>query len=178
MTVIGFDWDGTLVESFGSTPLPSARERLAELPKGTKTFIATNQAGPVWRVMTGETKYPTCEDVAGQIADGLRALAWWPDLLIICTAPPVEYQHDKRWYAAAYGMALSFPAIRRGLYTVFRDDADERKPAPGMLFRAARHFGAPIDCYIGDMDTDRQAAVAAGCRYLDAVVWRERGLEL
>jgi len=47
--VIGFDWDGTLVESWTATPPPGVRERLVELPQGTHTFIATNQAGPVWR---------------------------------------------------------------------------------------------------------------------------------
>jgi hypothetical protein len=35
--LIGFDYDGTLVESWTATPLPGVRERLAELPKGTRT---------------------------------------------------------------------------------------------------------------------------------------------
>lgn len=43
-----------------------------------------------------------------------------------------------------------------------------RKPAPGMLLRAMRDFGAsPADCVMyGDKDTDRQAAEAAGVRFV------------
>lgn len=43
-----------------------------------------------------------------------------------------------------------------------------RKPAPGMLVRAMRDFNAcPRDCVMyGDMDKDRQAAEAAGVRFV------------
>jgi hypothetical protein len=187
--IIGFDWDGTLVESWSATPLPGVKERLAELPVGTQTFIASNQSGPVFRAVLGQAKYPTVEDVAQRIALGLAALGWQPNLLLVACSPGVALRAgviDPTWQVAA--AAVRDDLLKRigerldkmtGL--TVRDAIDWRKPAPGMLLDAAAEFadsfvGIPDMVYIGDMDTDRQAATAAGCRYLDAAEWRERGL--
>ena len=83
--IYGFDWDGTLVESFTARPLPGVREQLAALPAGTRTFIASNQGGPAFRAVLNDPKYPTVEEVVERIADGLAALHWRPHLLLICT---------------------------------------------------------------------------------------------
>lgn len=179
--IIGWDWDGTLVESWTATPLPGVRERLAALPEGTRTFIATNQAGPVWRRMTGEEKYPTCEEVAQRLIAGLASLDWRPDALFIATC--AEREPGYTWRIVAQ------EAMEK-LYTLLKHVAPhvavsampvDRKPSSGMLLDATAHFDpGALSCdhvlYIGDMETDHQAAVAAGCRYLDAAVWRERGL--
>ncbi len=107
MTVIGFDWDGTLVENWTATPLPGVREQLAALPPLTRTFIATNQAGPVFRTMLGDPKYPTAADVADRIIAGLAALDWRPDLLLIAAHPGREYAD---WQRAARARLLPLPA--------------------------------------------------------------------
>lgn len=171
--IVGFDWDGTLVESWTSTPLPGVRERLAALPPGTCTFIATNQAGPVWRQMTNLAKYPTAADVAGRISEGLRALDWAPDYLLICTYASPDWVEAAAVQRYLILKCLDVPPTT----TIFVwDEPGWRKPEPDMLFEAMQYFGE-FDClYIGDMETDEQAAKAAGCRYLDAAVWRDRGI--
>lgn len=49
-----------------------------------------------------------------------------------------------------------------------------RKPKPGMLLDAMRHFKVePREVlFIGDMESDRQAAMAAMCLFADAWAWR------
>lgn len=177
MKIIGFDWDGTLVENWTATPLPGVRERLAALPEGTKTFIATNQAGPVWRAMTGETKYPTTDDVAQRIIASLAVLDWEPDYMLICVS---SGQTESGWFVAETNVGTRlYDRLEPRIFPVLIwTEAAYRKPSPKMLHEAMRFFNASrFDMlYIGDMQTDEQAAAAAGCRYLDAAVWRERGL--
>lgn len=84
--MIGFDWDGTLVETFTAQPLPGVAERLAALPAGARTFVASNQAGPIYRALTGQDCYPTVDQVAHAFAAALDALGWRPDLLLVCVA--------------------------------------------------------------------------------------------
>lgn len=175
--IVGFDFDGTLVTSWTADPLPNVRERLADLPTGTRTFVATNQAGPVWRRMTGETKYPSCDDVAERIIAGLAALDWRPDVLLLAVCAETEPDHI--WHVAAREMmAPLYEALRHVTACYVSALSIDRKPRPGMLLDAATHFvrAASEMRYIGDMDTDMQAAYAAGCRYQDAADWRERGL--
>ena len=47
-----------------------------------------------------------------------------------------------------------------------------RKPSAGMLLAARHELGGGALTYIGDMDSDRAAAAAAGAAYLDAAAWR------
>lgn len=173
--IIGFDWDGTLVERWTSTPLPNVRERLAALPSTARTFIATNQAGPTFRALLGDPKYPTVEDVAGRIMGGLAALDWWPDLLLIATH---SGKAGEAWDRAAADANLDLRAViiasagKLRHWTIYCRPR-YRKPQPGMLRDAFSFFRYdPHRVFIGDMDTDHQAAVAAGCRYLDATQWR------
>jgi D-glycero-D-manno-heptose 1,7-bisphosphate phosphatase len=54
------------------------------------------------------------------------------------------------------------------IYTCFHDDADRcdcRKPAPGLLLRAALDYGVKLasSCMIGDRWRDMQAGARAGC---------------
>jgi hypothetical protein len=84
MMIYGFDFDGTLVQSWTATPLPQAREQLAALPRGAPTFVASNQGGPAFRAVLGDAKYPTVADVVDRLRDGFRALLWRPDLLLVC----------------------------------------------------------------------------------------------
>lgn len=177
MRVIGFDFDGTLVNTWTADPLQGVRERLAALPAGTRTFIATNQAGPVFRAVLGEAKYPTVEDVVSRIRDGLRALDWRPDLLLIAVhsgKDGEEWVVPELQVAAEFNGLLAHETWFGPMYYSATPDPSHRKPEPGMLIRAGAHFRAHIAdlLYIGDMETDRQAATAAGCAYMDAAQWR------
>jgi hypothetical protein len=174
--IIGFDYDGTLVKSWTSTPLPGVCERLAELPKDARTFIATNQAGPAFRMVLHDAKYPTVEDVAARIIEGLAALHWQPHLLLLCMCSDKQ---GAAWYRAEHHAAyelehLLAPSLGSLPIQIFVN-RHYRKPRHGMLAAGAWELRKQTDgglTYIGDMDTDRQAATAAKCRYLDAADWR------
>jgi hypothetical protein len=175
MMIYGFDFDGTLVQSWTATPLPQARAQLAALPRGAPTFVATNQGGPAFRAVLGQAKYPTVADVLERLAQGFRALDWRPDQLLVCccagrdTAP---------WWRAEAAAAAAFdeqlkdalPGVRCQTFI----DAYYRKPQPGMLI-AARGVGLAYTSdamiYIGDMESDQAAAAAGGADYLDAQAW-------
>jgi FMN phosphatase YigB (HAD superfamily) len=172
--IIGFDFDGTLVKSWTAEPLPGVRERLAALPAGTRTFIATNQAGPTFRRMLRDPKYPTADEVAQRIIAGLAALDWRPDALFIATR--AEKEPDYIWRLAAQSATEHLYAMLEHVtYVVVSAVSIDRKPNPGMLLDAAEYFEVETRdlLYIGDMDTDRQAAIVAGYRYLDAAEWRK-----
>jgi phosphoglycolate phosphatase-like HAD superfamily hydrolase len=49
-------------------------------------------------------------------------------------------------------------------------EVQRRKPSPTMLYEAMRiHEAAPAETvFVGDMNSDRDAAVAAGVAYFDA----------
>lgn len=171
--IYGFDWDGTLVKSWTAEPLLGAAQALAELRAAdAKTFIATNQGGPAYRLVTGHAKYPTVEKVVELVAIGLRALHWRPDALLICCCAGRE---GPEWYRAEAQAAAEFdeqlklalPDLRCLTYI----NAYYRKPQPGMLNAARTHLGDDELTYIGDMDTDQEAAQAARARYLDAQAW-------
>lgn len=175
--VVGFDFDGTLVQSFTATPLPLVRERLHTLPPGTRTFLATNQGEPAWRAVTEDAKYPTVARVAENIIAGmgLWALDWQPDLILVCTYPGKE---GDEWERAAHQAAVDLKRMLKGLRAVVLPDRDWRKPAPGMLLQAADMFKVqPAEIvYVGDMESDEAAARAAGARFRWAEAWRESGL--
>jgi hypothetical protein len=173
--IYGFDFDGTLVESWTATPLPNARERLAALPAKACTFVATNQGGPAFRAVLGKPKYPTVLDVVTRLAEGFRALRWWPDTLLICCA--AGKATAPYWRAEAAAVAAFDPLLKdrlSGVRCLTFIDAYYRKPQPGMLI-AARGVGLEYTSdtmiYVGDMESDALAAQAAGAEYLDAQAW-------
>jgi FMN phosphatase YigB (HAD superfamily) len=171
--IVGFDYDGTLVTSWTAEPLPGVPERLAQLPSGAKTFIATNQAGPVFRAVLGEMKYPAVEDVAQRIADGLTALDWRPTWLLVAVHPGND---GTAWTEAAITVR---DALSSQLYQAASIDVAVsahpgwRKPQAGMLGQVAYWCNITPErlVYIGDTDTDAQAAATVGARYLDAADW-------
>jgi phosphoglycolate phosphatase-like HAD superfamily hydrolase len=173
--IYGFDFDGTLVESWTATPLDGARAQLAALPPKARTFVATDQGGPAFRAVLGQAKYPTVVDVVTRLADGFRALRWWPDTLLICCA--AGKTTAPYWRAEAAAVAEFDPLLKdrlSGVRCLTFIDAYYRKPEPGMLI-AARGVGLEYNddamIYIGDMESDEIAARAAGAEYLDATAW-------
>lgn len=173
--IYGFDFDGTLVESWTSTPLAGARECLDALPFKAPTFVATNQGGPAYRAVLGQDKYPTVEQVVTRLVDAFRQLRWWPDQLLICCCagkPSPPY-----WRAEAAAVAELDPLLKRVLPSIRCQtfiNASYRKPAPGML-QAARGVGLDYRndamIYVGDMASDAQAAQAAGAQFVQAQAW-------
>jgi phosphoglycolate phosphatase-like HAD superfamily hydrolase len=173
--IYGFDLDGTLVESFTDRSLPGARERLAALPWDAKTFIATNQAGPVYRAVLDDPKYPTVETVVQNIRQGLAVLRWRPDRLLLCCCSGKHGAASWRAEAAVAAqfddqLAIALPGITVRVFL----QAHYRKPQLGML-NAARgeglEYSADTMIYVGDMASDAQSAKAAGAQFVDAAAW-------
>ncbi len=176
MTVLGFDFDSTLVKAFTAIPLPGVPQRIAALPPDQRLFIATNQAGPTFRAVTGDTKYPTGQKVANQLADGLFAcglLARLEPLILVATAAPQLVDSEGAAGRAATDMEAALIRLVPGATVHLSSFMTWRKPQPGMLQFAALVLGvSPAELlYIGDMETDRQAAAAAGAQYLDVADW-------
>lgn len=157
-----FDVDGTLVNTYGTDPLPDMAEHLERLVhRGHLLAVATNQAGPAWGLQTGNPKYPEPEDLGvrfRQIAAILPELAQRP--WFVAVGDPHLALHSKdytdlirRFVDAAVPLELHISA-----------DPEWRKPRPGMLLAACAYYDvAPEQAvFVGDADTDAEAAVAAG----------------
>lgn len=171
--IYGFDFDGTLVESFTGTPLAGAKAALWPY-RTAKSFIATNQAGPVFRLVTGDPKYPTVEQVCANIGAALGTLSFRPDFVVLCCN---SGRSGVEWMQAD---ARISPAFHRGMVGAMKaidyeitNGPHYRKPQPGMLIAAAEYFGVtPADMvYVGDMESDEIAARQAGARFVDAAAW-------
>lgn len=177
--IYGFDWDGTLVRSFTAEPLPGVKERLAALTSD-RTFIATNQSGPVYRLVLGDTKYPTVEQVVSNFVRGLAALKFRPDLLVIACHPGRE---EADWDAASQSVFWEYQKSL-GVFKMFWDVSAAlywRKPEPGMLV-FGRRTCLPFlgTTYIGDMEFDKEAARAAECDFIwakDFFGWQQAQVE-
>lgn len=144
-----FDKDGTLVTGMGDRPantpeeqhlLPGVREKIDALRlHGHRIAIASNQGGVAWGFITHEQAVALIVDCADKIG-GVDAFRMCPyDPKAIKVNPTGGYS---------------------------RDDAS-RKPNPGMLIGIMRELGfSPDDTVmIGDMESDKEAAKNAGCKF-------------
>jgi HAD superfamily hydrolase (TIGR01662 family) len=151
-----FDADGTLIESFLETVdgvltpvhpyervalLPGRRERLAALVEdGHRVAIVTNQGGVAFGQQTDE-------EVFEKFAMVLHALGLDPETtdLRICMHHPRA--SVEQWRAAG--------------------GCERRKPSGLMIQEAMMLAGVEESAtvYVGDLDTDRQAADDAGCSF-------------
>ncbi len=153
----------------------------AEAPRGLRpaAFIDRDgvinaELGYVWRI----------EDfhlLPGAV-DGLRQLARCGYALVVVTnqAGIAKGRYDEAAYQkltahmrgllAAQGAALAgvyhCPHHPQGTVPAYTRECDCRKPAPGLLLRAARELGLDLarSVLVGDKTTDTQAGRAAGLR--------------
>lgn len=144
-----FDKDDTLIGSPGNRPanttaeqkpLPGVVARLAELrAQGHSLAIATNQGGVAWGFISLSTAYALARDAARKVG-GM-------DEVVVC---PCDPRADPLYADPLYAVASPF-----------------RKPAPGMLKDLMWQFNcAPADTvFVGDRESDRLAAEAAGVRF-------------
>ena len=153
-----FDIDGTLTEikpeirarkprlvtpnNLGEQqPIPGVAAGLARIREaGIPIALATNRGG----VAFGYTTYKEAEALAQEAAD-------------LCGIP------DAGIYFCPYHAKARGP--RADLRYAREDDC--RKPNPGMLNQALADFGVSPELafYVGDMETDKQAAESAGMRF-------------
>lgn len=167
MTLYIFDKDGTLVagvpKADGKTRpankseeqilLPGVAEKISELRnQGHLIAIASNQGGCAWGLMTTNEAELLMKDCADKIG-GVNAMIYSP--------------YDPK--AAGTPRADSRYAI----------DHENRKPRPGMIKHIMKvleiHDGSPylpthyakiLVVFVGDQESDKQAAEAAGVEFV------------
>lgn len=167
-----FDIDGTLVRSFmregGAISqsydlvelLPGRRERLESLRgRGHQVALVTNQGG----VAFGYQSVARVLDKMGRVLDALGlhdGTSGFP----LCCGPDCDTQQRLLY------VSLGHPNAKVSEWQTATDD-DWRKPGGGMLRKAMADHGQAPECtvFVGDMDSDRAAADAAGVSYSDAV---------
>ena len=137
------DRDGTLNESSGPGPpnhpqevtlLPGVAARLHEFASmGWRLIIVTNQGGVAFGYLSEEQAHATHQAL-------LDALPVDMEATYLCPHHP------------------------KGTIPRYAKPCPNRKPAPGAILDALDRYGAkPQDClFVGDQDTDLQAAKAAG----------------
>lgn len=163
-----FDLDGTLVEKYGEQPLSSVVETLGRLvAEDAQIAVATNQAGPAWGVVTGEPKYPDPHGMGARFARIARRV---PPLSEV---PWFVAVGDTRLPLSAMAYELLIAQLQSGagdLILHASASSTWRKPEPGMLLAACDRFGVGPDevVYIGDADSDAEAATRAGTAFVAA----------
>lgn len=163
-----FDLDGTLVETYGELVLPGVASTLTKLVSQQMSIaVATNQAGPAWRMATGDMKYPDPMLLGARlarIAQILPQLSSVPWFVAIgdgrLTLPPATYQN----------IADSLRLGAKGLKLHVAADLVWRKPEPGMLRAACTYYGVSERgaLFVGDSEADVGAAGNAAVRFVDA----------
>ena len=137
-----FDLDGTLVESFTTTPLPGVADVLQRLiAHGSRIGIATNQSGPLWRAVTGKTKFPTEDAIAHNLITIAKSLDLTDALWIISLYDPraATAGADKmnvQEIVSHLQRHLSHQLQGSLSRVIVSDDPNFRKPNPGMLLKA------------------------------------------
>ncbi len=162
LKLIIFDVDGTLADRDTSVLLPGVREWFDHNRDAFKIALATNQGGVGlrhWMETEGfgePEKFPDELQLLGHLNSVIDALDTRV-LLLVCFA----YQSKKsgKWGPTPAGREKSF-----------NWQPKNRKPAPGMLLAAmkAAEVEPAQTLMVGDRDEDREAAEAAGVRFIHA----------
>jgi D-glycero-D-manno-heptose 1,7-bisphosphate phosphatase len=104
------------------------------------------------------------------VASTLAALRDRGYLLLVCTnQPDVARGWQTRDQVLEFHARIERELPVSGIYACFHDDAHDcecRKPKPGLIHQAGRHFNVDYaqSFMIGDRWTDIEAGRAAGCR--------------
>jgi D-glycero-D-manno-heptose 1,7-bisphosphate phosphatase len=156
------DLDGTLVETWRTTPLPDVRERLRLLQdQGVPVVVVTNQGGVGYRYVyeqRGEwataAQYPTFEDVQARLVAIAECLPFCRSYISLYHGRPDWPRPDAYHRIEFHTPVPAFWSWR----------PDWHKPQPGMLLQALEDLAvAPSEALmVGDRNEDREAARAAG----------------
>ena len=163
-----FDLDGTLVETYGELVLPGVAARLMALAaRGHSFAVATNQAGPAWRLATGEARYPDPAVLGARLAriaqklPPLTSVPWY-----VATGDGRLELSAKEYHTIERAMCGASEALNLHIAA----DLAWRKPEPGMLRAACAHYGIPERraLFVGDSDADAGAAKNTEVRFVFA----------
>jgi phosphoglycolate phosphatase-like HAD superfamily hydrolase len=159
-----FDLDGTLAETWETALLPGVAERVSALDGDIA--VATNQAGVAWNAVEGEP-YPRPAEIGRRLVGVAEALPVLKEALWLVSIGDEEVSiPPERWRVLAAGVTRAAAP----LWVRTSSDLAWRKPRPGMLLEACRTFEvAPSEAvFVGDHETDAEAAAAAGMRFVYA----------
>lgn len=147
------DLDGTVretktgrvhpIEPWDQTIRPGVLRRLRQFREAGYVLVGvTNQGGVAYGIFTEEDVKAINRRLAEKLAPGLF------DLVLYCPHHP------------------------RGRLSAYRNDAECRKPRPGMAFEARDRLGLDLarSLMVGDMETDREFAENAG---IGAYYWAD-----
>jgi histidinol phosphatase-like enzyme len=165
-----FDLDGTLTEKWATTLLPGVAERVAEVEG--RIAVATNQAGVAWNAIQGKP-YPRPSKLGQRLLAVAEALPrLYEALWLVSIADGRLSLPPQRWRALAAGVTRAAGQ----LWVRTSSDPAWRKPGPGMLVEACRTFevAAGDAVFVGDHQTDAEAAEAAGVRFVYADTFFDR----
>lgn len=176
-----FDVDGTLIRSFlreGASRahfdlievLPFRKRTLDHLKRdGHRIALVSNQGGVALGYQTKRQVCRKLTNVALELGLPLGPIRVRPNALVDSTGYPVLKQEPLRDRPVVAYVSLGLPQATVPEYQVLEIDG-WRKPGAGMLHVAMLdHDVEPHETtFIGDMDSDREAAEAAGVRYCDA----------
>jgi phosphoglycolate phosphatase-like HAD superfamily hydrolase len=162
--------DGFLVERSQTIPLPGVVDTLAALrERGIRVAVAANQAGPLWRAVTGQEHYPTAEQVADRLREanahlGLGQSPWYVSLYdgrALRLLRASELDEVLRGMPERLLEMMAEMQVHASAYPTWRT------PEPGMLLAACEAWGIePSEAVFGgEQDADRQAAAVAGMRF-------------
>lgn len=163
--LIILDKDGTLVQSISGAKypdfhdqhlIPGVKERILRHAEAADILaIASNQGG----ISKG---YKSLHEA---IAEFMEVFGLLPQIEVACFCPDYEGQILHRISADS-----TFDTLKLENFSNLRPF---RKPEPGMLLYLMDIFkGMYTDVlFVGDMNSDKQAAAAAGAKYLDVEEW-------
>ena len=161
-----FDLDSTLVKLYDVEPLPGVHAGLDLLRReGHALAIATNQAGPAWRMATGESKFPQAASLGRRFQEIAELIPRLVEVPWFASLYDERLSLDQHSYDTLVG---DFKSAGGRLELHVSADPTWRKPRPGMLLAACRRYGLPVAqaVFVGDADTDAEAARAAGTAFL------------
>ncbi|MFB8789932.1 MAG: HAD-IIIA family hydrolase [Potamolinea sp.] len=163
--LIILDKDGTVVKSISGSKYPGFQDQhlisgvkdriLRHVEAGDILAIASNQGG----ISKGH------KSLDETIAEFLEVFQLIPQIKVACFCPDYEGKILHQLWSDS-----SFDTLNLENFPNFRPF---RKPEPGMLeylmFLFQERYSQVL--FVGDMNSDEQAAVAAGVNYLDVKDW-------
>ncbi|MBX3026582.1 HAD family hydrolase [bacterium] len=178
LSLVIFDCDGVLFDSAGANVAyyNAVLERLGRPPldqawSRRAHFLSSHQ---LYEAMFGddEALRAAALRVGREIDYGpfYRLMRPMPDLehVLQALAPHYRLAMATNRGGTAAGVVREFDLGRWLAFTVGANDVPRAKPHPDMLLRCLEHFRVPASAaaYVGDSDTDAQAARAANIRFV------------
>jgi HAD superfamily hydrolase (TIGR01662 family) len=163
--LIILDKDGTLVQSISGAKYPSLHDQL--LIHGVKERISSHvEAADILVIASNQGGISLGhKSLDKTIAEFMEVFRLLRQIKVACFCPDYEGQILHRIWSDG-----TFDTLNRETFPNF---SSFRKPEPGMLQYLMFLFQGMYSqaLFVGDMNSDEQAAAAAGVKYLDVENW-------